>query len=377
LTKSENVSISAKGNPKGRFEESEDLTQSNADQRLGAILFYGFVAGLAYLVFRVISPFLAPLVWAGVLAVVFSSLYQRLKKRWGKNVAAAASTAAVTFILVMPMILVSGAFVRQGLEIAHTMQQQIANGQFDWANKLWASLQDRFDAEYSSDLNTIVRNHAEAFAGFLAAQLGVVLQHVVRFAVDLVVMILAMFYLFRDGEDVMRRIRHVLPFEAEHRERMIDEANDLIFASVISSLATAAMHGLVGGAMFAILGINAPLFWGVVMALFSILPVVGSALIWVPAAIWLFAQGHTTSGIVLVAVCAGVVAVAENVLRPWLISGRAHLSALVIFISVLGGISVFGILGVILGPIVVATAASVLDIYTHPEPKRHAAPRTS
>jgi predicted PurR-regulated permease PerM len=146
LTKSENVSISAKGNPKGRFEESEDLTQSNADQRLGAILFYGFVAGLAYLVFRVISPFLAPLVWAGVLAVVFSSLYQRLKKRWGKNVAAAASTAAVTFILVMPMILVSGAFVRQGLEIAHTMQQQIANGQFDWANKLWASLQDRFDA---------------------------------------------------------------------------------------------------------------------------------------------------------------------------------------------------------------------------------------
>jgi predicted PurR-regulated permease PerM len=377
LTKSENVSISAKGNPKGRFEESEDLTQSNADQRLGAILFYGFVAGLAYLVFRVISPFLAPLVWAGVLAVVFYPWHQRLEKRWGKIGAAAASTTAVTFILVMPMILVSGAFVRQGLEIAHALQQDLANGRFDWANQMWTSLQNRFDAEYSSDLNSIIRDHAEEFARYLAAELGVVLQHVVRFGFDLVVMILAMFYLFRDGEDVMRRIRNVLPFEAEHRERMISEAHDLIFASVLSSLITAAMHGIVGGVMFAILGIQAPLFWGVMMALFSILPVVGSSLIWVPAAIWLFAQGYTTRGIVLVAVCAGVVAVVENVLRPWLISGRAHLSALVIFISVLGGISVFGILGVILGPIVVATAASVLDIYTHPEPKRHAAPRTS
>ena len=350
--------------------------ESSAEERLGAALFYGFVAVIAYLVYRVISPFLAPLVWAGVLVVVFFSWHERLEKLWGRTRAAAVSTLAVTLILVVPMILVSGAFVRQGLEMAHTMQQDLANGRYQWANNAWTSLQNRFASESSADLNSIVREHAEEFARYLASELGVVLQHVARFFFDLAVMVLAMFYLFRDGDSVMDRLRRILPFEPEHRERMISEAQELIFASVMSSLATAAVHGVVGGVMFWIVGISAPLFWGVMMALCSILPVIGSSIIWLPAAIWLFAQGDTTRGIVLVAVCAGVVAAVENILRPWLISGRAQLSGLVIFISVLGGIRVFGILGVILGPIIIATAASVLDLYAHPKPKRHAVPRT-
>jgi predicted PurR-regulated permease PerM len=349
---------------------------SATQERLGAALFYGFIALLAYLLFRVIEPFLAPLVWAGVLVVVFFSWHQKLERRWGRTRAAAVSTLAVTLILVVPMILVSGAFVRQGLDMARTMQQDLASGRYQWANNLWISLQNRFASESSSDLNSIVRDHAEEFARYLASELGVVLQHVARFFFDLAVMILAMFYLFRDGDSVIDRLRRVLPFEPDHRDRMISEAQELIFASVLSSLATAAVHGITGGVMFAIVGISAPLFWGVMMALCSILPVIGSSIVWIPAAIWLFAQGYTTRGIVLVAVCAGVVAAVENVLRPWLISGRAQLSGLVIFISVLGGIRVFGILGVILGPIIVATAASVLDLYTHPKPKQHAVPRT-
>jgi predicted PurR-regulated permease PerM len=348
-------------------------TEFTAGQKLGVALFYGFIAVLGYLVFRIIAPFLAPLVWAGVLVVIFFSLHRKLEKRWGKIRAAAASTAAVTLMLVVPMILVSGAFVRQGLQIAHSSQQDLANGRFEWANKAWVSLQERFSEESSTDLNSIARDHAEEFARYLASELGVVLQHIARFAFDLVVMILAMFYLFRDGDEVLARIRRVLPFEAEHRERMIIEAQELIFATVLSSLATAAVHGVTGGVMFAIVGIRAPLFWGVMMALCSILPVVGSSVIWGPAAIWLFAQGYTTRGVILVATCVGIVAIVENILRPWLISGRAQLSGLVVFISVLGGIMVFGILGVVLGPIIIATSACVLDIYTHPEPKRHAA----
>ena len=358
-------------------EESSKLAaESKAGERLGAALFYGFIAVLAYLVFQIIFPFLTPLVWAGVLVVVFFSFHRKFERRWGKIRAAAASTAAVTLILVVPTIFVSGAFVRQGLEMAHTMQHDLAAGRFERANRMWMSFQARFSNEAPTDLNTIARNHAEEFARYLASELGVVLQHVARLGFHLVVMILAMFYLFRDGDEVMERIRRVLPFDVEHRERMISEAHELIFASVLSSLATAAVRGLVGGTMFAIVGIHAPLFWGVVMALCSILPVVGSSIIWGPAAIWLFAQGYATRAIILIAVCAGVVAIVENVLRPWLISGRAQLSGLVIFISVLGGIMVFGILGVVLGPIIIATAASVLDIYTHPEPKRHALSQT-
>jgi predicted PurR-regulated permease PerM len=125
----------------------------------------------------------------------------------------------------------------------------------------------------------------------------------------------------------------------------------------------AAAHGVLGGVAFAITGIKAPIFWGVMMGFFSFVPLVGSALIWIPVAISLMAGGHMGRGIILVVFCAVIVGGVDNVVRPWLISGRAAMGGLVVFISVLGGIAAFGLLGVVLGPIVVATAASVLELY--------------
>jgi predicted PurR-regulated permease PerM len=144
---------------------------------------------------------------------------------------------------------------------------------------------------------------------------------------------------------------------------MLSDARNLIFASVTSSMVAAAAHGALGGIAFAVTGINAPIFWGVMMGFFSFVPLVGSALIWAPVSISLMASGHWGRGIVLVVVCAVIVGGVDNVIRPWLISGRAEMGGLVVFISVLGGIAAFGLLGVILGPIIVATAASLLDLY--------------
>jgi predicted PurR-regulated permease PerM len=183
------------------------------------------------------------------------------------------------------------------------------------------------------------------------------------FLFHLSVSILAMYYLFRDGDSIVKRLRELLPFEDAHRARMIRESRDLIFASVISTLVAAGVHAVIGGLAFALTGVQAPLFWGVMMGFFSFVPVVGSSLIWVPAAIGLIAGGHVGRGILLVLICGLLVALVDNVVRPWLISGRAEMGGLVVFISVLGGISVFGLLGVVLGPIVVATAASMLDLY--------------
>jgi predicted PurR-regulated permease PerM len=130
----------------------------------------------------------------------------------------------------------------------------------------------------------------------------------------------------------------------------------------------AAAHGILGGLAFGLAGITAPVFWGVMMGFFSLVPVVGSALIWAPAAISLIADGHIGAGILVALFCSVVVGLVDNVLRPWVISGRAEMGGLVVFISVLGGISVFGLLGVVVGPIVVATGASVLDLYAPSSP---------
>jgi predicted PurR-regulated permease PerM len=155
-----------------------------------------------------------------------------------------------------------------------------------------------------------------------------------------------------------------LPFEETMTDRMLAEARELIFASVTTSLVIAAVQGMLCGGAFAIVGLGSAVFWGVVMGFLSLLPVVGAWPIWIPAALWLFSTGHTVRALVLIAICGALGAAIDNILRPVLLGGRASLNGLLVFISVLGGIAVFGVLGIVLGPIVVATAVGILDVYS-------------
>lgn len=338
-------------------------TEQAVKKKLGDLLFYGIVLMLVYLVFLIVQPFLVPLAWAVVVAVVSYEAYESVARKMGPKAGALVTTVAIALILVAPTILLMAGFVRQGVEAVKAIQAGVQAGHFDWVNRLWERMQERIPGAGPGDLSTTVNHYAEVLASFVAARLGSILKNTAEFLFHLGVMLLALFYLFIDGKRIVLRLEEVLPFEGAHRGRMIDEAHDLIFASVTSSLAAAAAHGMLGGIAFAFTGIKAPIFWGVMMAFFSFVPVVGSATIWAPAAVSLMVSGHLGRGILLAVICAVIVAVVDNVIRPWLISGRAEMGGLVIFISVLGGITVFGLLGIVLGPIIVAMAASLLDVY--------------
>jgi len=301
--------------------------------------------------------------WAAVLVVFFYPWHGRLEKRWGRTHAAALSTLGVTLILIVPTLLLLTLFVREGVQAAGDIQRALVEGRLPWINRAWEWIGQQTPGGGPADLPTLVRQSTERVAGFLAKELGAVLRNAAVFLFQLFVTLFASFYLFRDAGAILEGIRRVLPFEGEHREQMIAEVRNLIDISVTSSLIVAAVQGLLGGIAFALLGLGAPVFWGVAMAFFSLLPIVGSGAIWAPAAAWLFLTGHWGRGLVLVALGAGVVGMVDNLLRPALISGRARLSGLLVFISVLGGISVFGMLGIVLGPVIVATAAGILDVY--------------
>jgi predicted PurR-regulated permease PerM len=124
------------------------------------------------------------------------------------------------------------------------------------------------------------------------------------------------------------------------------------------------VQGLFGGIVFAVVKLPTPFFWGVAMAFFSLVPVVGTALVWVPAALWLVFAGHWGRALTLALICSLVVGMVDNVLRPVLLHGRTQMNGLLVFVSLLGGLYVFGLLGLVLGPIIVATTASLLDAYT-------------
>jgi len=337
--------------------------ETTLQKRLGGVLFYGTVILLAYLAYLIFAPFLVALAWAAVLVVVSYPIYERLERRWDRTTAALACTAGVTLVLIVPAVFVMIAFVRQGVGAVQSIQLRIQTGNLAWLSSLWTRLQDRFPDLGSADLTTSLHQYAEQAAAFVGGQLATIVEHTAVFLFHLFVTILAMFYLYRDGDSMVERLRQLLPFDLDHRDRMIADARNLIFASVTSSLVAAGAHALLGGLAFGLTGIRGPLFWGVMMGFFSFIPIVGSALIWVPASMSLIIGGHMGRGIALAAFCCVIVGLVDNFIRPWLISGRAEMGGLVVFISVLGGISVFGLLGVVLGPIIVATAASLLDLY--------------
>src|SRR5207245_9398454 len=181
-------------------------------------------------------------------------------------------------------------------------------------------------SEPDAEVAETVEQGDQEEAALLAERLGNSLRNIAQFILDLLVMLFAMFYFFRDADQIIRGVRSILPFDAEHRDTMMKQARDLISASVMTSLIIAAIQGILGGLGFAIVKLPTPLFWVVAMAFFSLVPVVGSGLIFVPASLWLGFTGHWGRAILLLVICAGVSTIVDNVLRPLLLVGRTGLS---------------------------------------------------
>ena len=337
---------------------------STSDQ-VTTVLSYGALLLLGYLVYEITAPFLVPLAWSAVVAIFFYPLHQKVLKRFKPNYAALLSTLGVTVLLIVPALLLLFYTARQAIDAGAKAQVVLQSPDkavvptqiLDWVKRhLPDSMQD-------VDLADTARTGAEKVGGFLAAKVGGLVKNIFSFFLDLFVLLFALFFMFRDGEDVARAVRHFLPFDASIQEDMMRESRELIFASVAVGLLIASIQGALGGLAFTLAGIGTAIFWGVVIGFFSLVPVVGSALVWVPAALWLAFTGHVGKGLLVAAICGIVAGVADNIVRPLLLRNRTHLNELLLFISVLGGIEVFGLLGLVAGPTIVAAAMGVFRVY--------------
>jgi predicted PurR-regulated permease PerM len=208
------------------------------------------------------------------------------------------------------------------------------------------------------DPTQMLSQAAQTVLGFVAPRLGGAVADIAGMLGSLFVMLFALFFLLRDRDRVIDLVRRLLPFPPAERERLIKATHNLVIASVGAGLAVAATQGLLGGIAFWALGLAAPAAWGVAIGICSLVPVVGAALIWVPLAGWWALSGDVLRALILVGVGAGVISMADNVLRPLLLSGRASVNGLVVFIGILGGVSAFGYVGLVLGPVVLALAGT-------------------
>lgn len=264
--------------------------------------------------------------------------------------------------VVGPLVIVSALFVREAVQAAATLQSTLADGRWAWMQHVLDAIQQRVTIIERVEIAEVAAEAAKRGALLVASQSGVVARNVGGFILDLTVALFATFFLLRDSRAVMRVVRRMLPLEADVRERLIAQVGQLVSVSVVSSLLVAAVQGLLGGAVFALVGIGAPVFWGVVMALCCLLPL-GAWLIWMPAAVALALDGSLGRAALVAGLGVGVVSAVDNVLRPALLSGGAQMNGLVILIALLGGISAFGVLGVVIGPVVLATTIALWQTY--------------
>jgi predicted PurR-regulated permease PerM len=343
---------------------SEANRNTTTSDRLTTVLSYGVPLLLGYLVFRITAPFLVPLAWSAVLAIFFFPVFLLLSKRVSVAMAALLSTIGVTLVLIVPVLMVLLFAGREAVEITVRVRNLISTGGLIVPSTMADTIRHHLPQSMQNlDFMGPLQQGMEKVASYLAGSLASMLKNLFSFFVELFILLFALFFMFRDGESILRGLRHLIPFEKKIQDEMLTESRDLIFASVAVALLIAAIQGVLGGTAFALTRLPAPFFMGVLIAFFSIVPVVGSALIWAPAALWLGLNGSWGKALLLVIICGGVAGLADNLVRPLLLHNRTRLNDLLLFISILGGLQVFGLLGLVAGPTIVAAALGVFRVY--------------
>jgi len=342
---------------------------------------------LLYLCLLIVRPFFAVAAWSTVIAISCYPVHQRLVQRNGRVALSAAMTSILMVLAVLvPLLFIGGVAVTQLLAVGAWVRQAFLDpdGMSRRVTEALAPLAQRLGLAPDA-IGTWVSSHvrewvagAGPYTMSAAAGAGGAMLSFALIAVGT-------FLLLRHGDTLVGAIPDVLPFERKRSEALLVRIRDVVLASIHGVITIATIQGLLCGGMFWLLGIPAAALWGVVTVFASVVPFVGTAAVWVPGTVYLLATGAWAKGIVLAVWGAAIVSTVDNLLRPRLVAGRVRLSGLAMFIAMLGGLQAFGAIGIILGPVLFATAAGVVEVLRDMQPSnalqadasgRHAGDRT-
>ncbi len=321
-----------------------------------------------YLCWSMLQPFIEVLLWAVVLVIVFYPVHTRILKRV-KNPgwAAVLSCLIVIVAILVPLTLLTFAIVRELKGFAESLQgnlqsfldpqSPVMGRALNWLGQYVDVEQLRSGEFFAERVRSFGSMIAGRTLGFVGGAVGVV--------VEVFFVIFTMYYMFRDGERMRAALRSMLPLEEGKSREILERTREVISASVYGVLVIATIQGTLGGLAFWVLGLPSPLLWGVVMIFFSMIPMAGAFVVWAPAAIYLALTGHVGQAVALTVIGVLVIGSIDNFLRPKLVGEKTRLHELLIFFSVLGGLQVFGVLGLVLGPVVVAVTMALVDIHRH------------
>lgn len=361
-----------------------DKSQSRVLRWIGLIV---ATAVALYLCWKMLQPFIEVVLWAIVLVIVFFPIHRRIQARVGSpGWSALLSCLLVIFVILVPLTLLTFAVVNELSDFAQMLQPNrdgtggaagAAAGLLD-PNHPYLGPAVRWVGQYV-DLSRLgsqefIAERLKGVSGAIASRTLGFVGGAVGFIVEVFFVIFTMYYLFRDGERMRAAAYDMMPLSGPQAREILDRTGEVIGASVYGVLIIAVIQGVLGGLAFWVLGLPSPLLWGVVMIFLSMIPMLGAFIVWVPAAIYLALTGDWGKAIILAVWGALVIGSVDNFLRPKLVGERTRLHELLVFFSVLGGLQVFGVLGIVLGPVIVAITLALLDVLRHADGTERGSP---
>ena len=325
--------------------------------------------------FWIISPFFGAVFWAMVLALMFMPVHRRLCAllRGRDTLAALGTLLFCMVIVVVPMIFVVGAMVDEATSFTQRLRtgefnprtyfEQIQNALPGWSRDLLGRF-GLFNAQDVVDkLTAAVVQGGQA----LTARALAIGQNTLMLLVNLGIMLYLLFFFLRDGRDLAQTIRRAVPMQRQHTDFLLSKFATVVRATVKGTVVVALVQGMLGGVAFAFLGIHGAVLWGGVRSVLSLLPAVGAALVWAPVAIYLIATGSMIEGLGLAAWGVGVMGMVDNLLRPILVGKETKLPDYLVLLSTIGGLSIFGVNGFLIGPAIAALFVATWALFSHEE----------
>lgn len=325
-----------------------------------------------FLSYQMIRGYLDPVIIALILAVLSNPVYLWLKDRCRdkKNVAASLVCLFLILVIIIPLTLVFLAVIKQGIVSFNAINQWVAQGNIEGLTRapLVAEITALFHKYMQTsllkgvDLNSIMIKITSHAGEVLVNQGTYLITNIAAVVGKFFLMTFVFFFVVQEQEKNFQYVAHLIPLSSAHEKIVVDKIKAVAKSALLGTLVTAASQGVAGGLAFTICGLPGA-FWGAVMAFASLIPMVGTALIWVPAAGWLFISGHWKLGIFMVVWSVVVVGMIDNLVRPLFMKGSADMSTLLIFFSILGGINYFGLIGLLYGPMIFGLTLVLLYIY--------------
>lgn len=328
-----------------------------------------FLAFVSLLFFSILMPFLGAIFWAVALAIVFAPLqnYFAAHFKW-KNLATLCTLACCALIVVLPFLFIISSVIAECVKIYAALSSGSSNltQYIEEIQKAYPFIQDILkELNFEPGLITQkISEYALKISGYIATQTVHIGQGTISFIVQVCIMLYIAFYMMRDSKSLIIKLHKALPLGHQREKLLFAKFSEVTRATIKGSLVVAMVQGTIGGLVFYFLGVSSALLWGVVMTIFSLIPMVGASIVWFPVCVYFFAVGETMNALILLFFGAVVIGLMDNILRPVLVGRDTKLPDYVILLSTLGGFSIFGMNGFVVGPLVATLFLASWEIFT-------------